>query len=492
MNKHTPQPTGNSASGENSQPLRPNQLEAALAAFELAERRRLDLHERHVTHYAEPRRPPFTKEQRATTTILIGGLSHIQDEMAAAGFRGLGYKAEALDIPDQNAFRIGKEFCNRGECNPAYFTVGNLVKYLIHLRDDMGLSAQEIVDRYVFLTAGSCGPCRFGVYATEFRKATRDAGFEGFRVMLFQQQGGPRQILGEDSGLDFNPAVFLMLIRMIAAGDVINLMGYRIRPYEVEAGATDRAIAECQRLLIAAFEQRTSILRTLWRCRRLFAAVKVDRTRIKPKVSLIGEFWAMTTEGDGNYKIQRFLEAEGAEVDIQPVTTWLLYMLWYNSWDTRRRIDLKFPDSGIDGLAGKHPHKLLFKLWAAEKALRAMFWSYAVTIGLPAARLPSMKAQARLAEGYYDLHLRGGEGHLEVAKFLDAVHRRSAQMVISIKPFSCMPSSGISDGVLSLVKAKHPEVIFTTIETTGDAAVNAYSRIQMDLFKAHRMIRRAG
>jgi predicted nucleotide-binding protein (sugar kinase/HSP70/actin superfamily) len=88
--------------------------------------------------------------------------------------------------------------------------------------------------------------------------------------------------------------------------------------------------------------------------------------------------------------------------------------------------------------------------------------------------------------------LRGGEGHLEVAKFLDTVHRRSAQMVISVKPFSCMPSSGISDGVLSLVKAKHPEVIFTTIETTGDAAVNAYSRIQMDLFKAHRMVSSAG
>ena len=42
--------------------------------------------------------------------------------------------------------------------------------------------------------------------------------------------------------------------------------------------------------------------------------VKVDRTQPKPKVSIIGEFWAMTTEGDGNYQLQRFLESEGAEV----------------------------------------------------------------------------------------------------------------------------------------------------------------------------------
>jgi predicted nucleotide-binding protein (sugar kinase/HSP70/actin superfamily) len=51
----------------------------------------------------------------------------------------------------------------------------------------------------------------------------------------------------------------------------------------------------------------------------------IDRLQPKPKVSVIGEFWAMTTEGDGNYQLQTFLESESAEVDIQPVTAWLLY-----------------------------------------------------------------------------------------------------------------------------------------------------------------------
>ncbi len=32
----------------------------------------------------------------------------------------------------------------------------------------------------------------------------------------------------------------------------------------------------------------------------------------------------MTTEGDGNYGLQKFLEQEGAECDIQPVTAWIL------------------------------------------------------------------------------------------------------------------------------------------------------------------------
>ena len=42
----------------------------------------------------------------------------------------------------------------------------------------------------------------------------------------------------------------------------------------------------------------------------------------------------MTTEGDGNYGLQRFLESEGAEVDIQLVTAWLLYMIWQVAYDT--------------------------------------------------------------------------------------------------------------------------------------------------------------
>ena len=83
--------------------------------------------------------------------------------------------------------------------NPTYFTVGNLVKYLITLRDKHGMTSKEIVDKYVFLTAGACGPCRFGMYVTEYRKALRDAGFDGFRVVLFQQTGGLKQATGEES-----------------------------------------------------------------------------------------------------------------------------------------------------------------------------------------------------------------------------------------------------------------------------------------------------
>ena len=59
-------------------------------------------------------------------------------------------------------------------------------------------------------------------------------------------------------------------------------------------------------------------------------------------------------------------------------------------------------------------------------------------------------------------------------------------MTVSVKPFGCMPSSGVSDGVQSLIMSKWPETIFLPIETTGDGKVNVYSRIQMMMFKARQ------
>lgn len=461
-----------------------DQIEAELAAFEEAERKRLGVTPAPVEHWVDPNPRTFTKSQRAHTTILFGGLTMAHDQLVRAALAGLGYNMQPLDVPDTEALRYGKEFGNRAQCNPTYFTVGNLVKHLVHLRDREGVPVDEIIRTRLFFTAGACGPCRFGTYVTEYRKALRDAGFDGFRVMLFQQQGGLRQATGEDAGLELSPKFFITLLKALLAGDVINLIGYRIRPYEIEPGSTDRALEDCKQMLSTAFLNRRSVLMALRRSRRRLAEVRVNRLQPKPKVSIIGEFWAMTTEGDGNYRLQRFLESEGAEVDIQPLTNWLLYNIWEHTFNTTRRMTLSEEDGGKFGLKGTNPRKKLALLKAAGMTLRGAFTLYAKTIGLDGYTLPDMDEIATISHQYYDNHLRGGEGHMEVGKLIHSVEHRKAHMMISVKPFGCMPSSGVSDGVQSLVTARHPDAIFCAIETTGDGAVNVQSRVLMYLFKA--------
>ncbi len=47
-----------------------------------------------------------------------------------------------------------------------------------------------------------------------------------------------------------------------------------------------------------------------------------------------------------------------------------------------------------------------------------------------------------------------------------------------------MPSSGVSDGVQSVITSRFPGTIYCAVETSGDGATNFYSRVQMYMFKA--------
>lgn len=463
--------------------------EEEMKLFEEEERARLGLSKKKskASQWQEKINKDFFADQRAHTTILVSGLTMAHDNFVQAGLSGLGYDVKALECPDNEALQYGKEFGNRGQCNPTYFTVGNLVKSLSKLRDG-GMTTQEVVDKYVFLTAGACGPCRFGMYVTEYRKALRDAGFDGFRVMLFDANGGMKQATGREVGLKMDREFFLTLAKSIFAGDALNAIMYRIRPYEVVPGATDKAIQACRETIQESLVKKKSIFRALYRCRKILRGVEVDRTMVKPKVSIIGEFWAMTTEGEGNYMLQRFLEKEGAEVDIQLIVNWILYNIWQAKVDTRRRMTLRDMDKEArKGLKTTEVAKKLATLWFAEKVLRTTFWAFATLLGLKRYPLPDMFENAELASEHYNTELRGGEGHMEVGKLIQTVLHKKAHMVISVKPFGCMPSSGVSDGVQSLITERLPDAIFLPIETTGDGAVNVYSRIQMMLFKAKRV-----
>jgi len=465
-------------------------IDAQLKAFEEEERKRLGLDVKQEQWVENMVGLKLTKAEREKykTTLLVSGLTMAHDYFVEGALKGLGYDVIHIDCPDNEALRYGKEFGNRGQCNPTYFTVGNLVKFLCQMRDK-GMTSEEVVNKFVFVTAGACGPCRFGMYVTEYRKALRDAGFDGFRVVLFQQTGGFSQATGEDEpGIDMNPDFFIGIVKAILAGDVLNALGYRLRPYEVEPGATDRALEVVKKNVYDALHQRKNVFLALWTARKELGKVKVNKLLPKPKVSIIGEFWAMTTEGDGNYQLQRFLEGEGAEADIQLVSAWLLYTIWEGRNDIKDRMNLRGLDTAKYGLAGKDGvldiNKSRATLAVADKALRVVFHTFGFFAGLNGYHLPDMDIIADLSHKYYNNNLRGGEGHMEVGKLILNVVKSKAHMTLSVKPFGCMPSAGVSDGVQSLITEMHPGSIFCPVETSGDGRVNFYSRVQMYLFKA--------
>ena len=478
---------------------------------------------RDTPQFKRPVERPFTKDQRATTTILFGGLTWKHEKLIHGSWEGLGYKCEVIPTPDVKAFQLGKEYGNNGQCNPTYFTVGNLVAYLQHKRDVEGMPTQEILDKYIFLTAGACGPCRFGMYEAEYRLALRNSGFDGFRVDLFQQSGGLSQSEAE-AGLEMNFDFFLGMVNGMMMGDLINELAYQIRPYEIEPGQTDRVLEESMDYMHEVMKSRknpgiegrmeafldklgvaasaeamlkfldqlktTYYTDALAEVRRRFEAIPVDYTRCKPIVKITGEFWAQTTEGDGNFKMFPFLESEGAEVLVEPITTWINYMIHQarqKVGDRKGLADGKLPPPTwrLDKQFKKEidARKRVGRLNFAEAILRREFGRMRAALGGTCHGLADQPELTRAGHPFYNSRSGGGEGHLEVAKAIYYTNHELAHMVLSVKPFGCMPSTQ-SDGAQSAVVSLFKDLIYLPIETSGEGEINAHSRVQMALGEA--------
>ena len=474
-------------------------------------------------HHERPAEHRFTASQRPHTTVLYGGLTWKHEKLIHGALKGLGYNPEALPCPDVAAFQLGKEYGNNGQCNPTYFTVGNLVQHLQGL-EKQGMSRQEIVDKYVFVTAGACGPCRFGMYEAEYRLALRNSGFDGFRVLLFQQSGGLNQA-GDADGMELNADFFLAFINALNMGDVLNDVGYQMRPFEIEEGATDAAMDQAMETLHQVFAtKRNHMLESrmgaflkalpavggmtetagkfadalvgkdyidaLHEVADRLRAVKIDRTRVKPIVKITGEFWAQTTEGDGNYKMFPFLEREGAQVLVEPIGTWIMYMIHQAKQANKDRAGVS-EDEAMP--AAWRLDKRMAADLKARKKNAALSLAEAVftrewnrlrdALGGVPHELTDQYELQRIGHPMYNSRAGGGEGHLEVAKNIYYSNKDMCHMVLSLKPFGCMPSTQ-SDGVQSAVVNQYKDMIYLPVETSGEGEINAHSRVQMALGEA--------
>lgn len=456
----------------------------------------------------------FTKANIENTTILFGNLSEAANRLLEASMRNLGYLTRALPQANLDAFHLGKEYSNKGQCNPVYFTVGNLILYLEKLHHEQGLSREYIANHYAFITAGSCGPCRFGMYESEYRLALDSAGYKNFRIILFQQSLNQDSF---DSGLNFDYHFFLTLIEATMLSDHLNEMRYRLEPYEKNAGEVQKVFDKSLTLLCNYLEQnqkehpflgsggllptffekiiRVRQRKILKQIATMFNEIELQFSQSVPVVKVTGEFWAQTTEGDGNFKMFSFLKQEGAEVMVEPLSSWLAYLLWL---EIARQKETRYTNKRGKRVSIKKPLLWLnsrfdwFSFLLEMRFGLALFhWRYkrlGRLLGNFTRPLVSMDLLAKLSKPFVDSRYDGGEGHLEVAKNIYYSENKLAHMVLSVKPFGCMPST-ISDSVQSKVVEHFSGMTFLPIETSGEGKVNAYSRVQMQLTQARTKAR---
>jgi predicted nucleotide-binding protein (sugar kinase/HSP70/actin superfamily) len=439
-------------------------------------------------HYRAYTPRPFTRAERDSTTVLFGGLHWRLERMLQAVLEHAGYRAEILPVATKADLLTGREVADIGQCCPTSFTTGNLVNTLKIKAKEMGPKA--VSEKYVYLTAGSCGACRFGQYHQSYELALRNSGLDAFRMFLLAQDEMDQK---SDNGIEMTLPVTLGCLWAIFCTDLVQDLEYQVRPYEVVPGQTDQVVRESVDILYDAFRHRPKMsagkavawhlttryfIRAMKKVHAKFATIELDRLRVKPTVKITGEFYLQTVEGDPNYNIHRWLEGEGAQVYPAGVSVWMDYLL---------RLGLqKFEDySGIEKGAR-------LKLGVGRIVQAVYRWVYGRlqrAIGNLPHDLPNQFELRRLAAPYFHSRLDGGEGDMLVGKALWAYHGKKAHMICELSPYSCMPNT-MSIGAMSGVIGKYPDLLYAPLEIKGDAEVQALSRCQMILTEAKKRAQR--
>jgi len=442
-------------------------------------------------HYRAYKPRPFTRDERDKVTVLFGGLHWRAERLIQGAMENLGYNAQILPVATREDLLTGREVADIGQCCPTSFTTGNLANFLRSEAKKSG--ADEVAQKFIYVTAGSCGACRFGQYHQSYELALRNVGLESFRLFLLDQ-GNLDQGAQEGGGLELNLPFTLGAVWALVLSDVIQDMEYRTRPFERKPGETERVTRQAVEHLYEVFRKRPSrgkkwgsvlwhlgtdyFVRAMREVRTLYDRIEVDRTRVKPVVKITGEFYLQTVEGEPNYNIHRWLETEGAEVYPAAITIWLDYLLRLAGQEFEDHIGIqrgaRAKEKAVRGL-----QRLL--RWTHGRMRRAL-------ADVPH-ELPDQYELRALAAPYYHSRLNGGEGDMLVGKALWAYLHKKAHMTCELSPYSCMPNT-MSIGAMGAVIGKYPDLLYAPLEIKGDAEVHALSRCQMILTEAKKRAQR--
>jgi predicted nucleotide-binding protein (sugar kinase/HSP70/actin superfamily) len=442
-------------------------------------------------HFRTYKPRPFARAERDRVTILFGGLHWRAERLIQGAMENLGYRSQVLPIATKEDLLTGRELADIGQCCPTSFTTGNLANFLRAKARES--SPEEVAKKYVYVTAGACGACRFGQYHQSYELALRNAGLESFRMFLLAQNG-LEQGAAEGGGLELNLPFTMGAIWAVLVSDLVQDLEYQTRPYEVHPGETERVARESVEHLFETF-RKSPVRGKKWSApvwylmsdyfkqalrevHRRFEGIEVDRLRVKPVVKITGEFYLQTVEGDPNYNIHHWLEAEGAEVYPAAITIWLDYLMRLAGQDYEDHI-------GIDRLA----RLKLGGIKTGMRLLRRTYDGMRRALGDLPHEMPDQYELRELAAPYYHSRLNGGEGDMLIGKALWAHHHKKAHMICEPSPYSCMPNT-MSIGAMAAVAGKHPDLLYAPLEIKGDAEVHALSRCQMILTEAKRRAQR--
>ena len=407
----------------------------------------------------------FTAEMKETHTILIPNMLPIHFRLVKRILEGYGYKAVLLETKGPQIAETGQKYVHNDTCYPAILVIGQMLDALFSGKYDPHKCALML-----FQTGGGC---RASNYVSLMRKALANAGMEYVPVIPLSLAG-----IEKHPGFRNSVPMFHRMAYGVMYGDLMMALANQVRPYELEKGAADALCERWTEKLVGELESR--VIR-YGRIKKNYAAIVADFAKIPrdtekmkrtPRVGIVGEIYVKFSPL-GNNGLERFLEAEGAEVVMPGLTDFFNYCVYNGIMDYEL-----------------YPKTHSFWSWAANKIafrfLLAKQRDLIAAVGKSGCFRPMTPFDRTLSltKNFIGYGTKMGEGWLLSAEMLELCDS-GVPNIVCTQPFGCLPNHICGKGMMKPIKEAVPEANIVAIDyDPGTSAVNQENRLKLMLSAA--------
>jgi predicted CoA-substrate-specific enzyme activase len=373
--------------------------------------------------------------------------------MIAAAARSCGIPSEVLPRQTEEDLAIGRKYTSSKECFPMICTTGSFIKKL----QEPGADPSKMS----FFMPDHNGPCRFGQYNQFHRILFDRLGYQEAELITPSNDTSYEDVAG-DHGQKFRINAW----KGFVVADYLRKIYRETRPYEINKGESDKLYGESLRRLEICIENGSKGLhKVLTGIVSDFMAIKVDKSKRKPVVAIIGEIF-MRDNASCNGNIANRLEELGVEVNIGPFSEWILYSTYRFTRDSIWRNDKK----GII----KSKIQAIGQDVIAASLLRGIdkFTDHEKDVSLH----DMLQLCNKYVNQFYD-----GDPPIAMGTSV-ALTKKGVSGLAAILPFTCMPGTLIAS-VSDNFRKDHNNIPFINIAYDGQDSVSLDTRLQAFVFQ---------
>ncbi|MBR1392861.1 MAG: 2-hydroxyacyl-CoA dehydratase [Ruminococcus sp.] len=400
----------------------------------------------------------FTKEMKEKGyTILIPDMLPIHFKLIIKIYEKYGYKMELLQNTSRNVIDEGLKNTHNDACYPALLVIGQFMDAL--------KSGKYDLDRVALIMSQTGGGCRASNYIHLIRKAVA-AQFPQVPVISLNFSG-----LEKNPAFPMTPAIALRLIYAVMYGDMLMLLYNQCRPYELNAGDTDRLLARWQHRLGKLLDKNDYLYPTPIYKAMLneFAAIPRSSEK-KPKVGIVGEIYVKYSPLANN-DLNNFLISEGCEPNVPGLMDFVLYCC-SDLLNDKDLYDVK----NARTVAYEIGYKVLLKFQRQQIRVIKEHGVFQPPHDFEHLR--------KCADKYIHQGVKMGEGWLITAE-MAALAETGTKNIICTQPFGCLPNHIVAKGMSRVIKQAYPDANIVAIDyDPGATKVNQENRIKLMLANA--------